>query len=102
MKLNSILLLTALVLATGCANVAPQGGLLFHDIKYGVDATEVAESTRRGEACTNSILGLVGFGDASIEQAKMNGKLTKVSSVDASSFSVLGFYNKYCTIVKGN
>lgn len=89
-------------LLVGCANVAPQGGMLFHDIKYGIDATSVDEAPKRGEACQSSVLFLVGSGDASVEAAKRNAGISKVATVDASSFSVLGFYNKYCTIVTGN
>ena len=85
-----------------CAQVGPTGGVLFHDIKYGITATPSVETVKRGEACQSSILGMFGFGDASIETAKKDTGITNVSSVDASSFSVLGFYNKYCTIVKGN
>lgn len=89
------------VLLVGCASVGPTGGALFHDIKYGVDATPNTEATKKGEACQSSVLGLVGSGDASIEAAKKDAQITQVSSVDASSFSVLWFYNKYCTVVHG-
>lgn len=103
MKVNALfVLMTAAVLFTGCASVAPQGGLIFHDVKYPVTATSLSEGTKRGEACTNSVLGLVGSGDASIEAAKRNGGITKVTSVDANSWSLLFFYNKFCTIVHGN
>ena len=102
MKLNSILLLTALLLLTSCAHVTPQGGLVYHDLKYGVDATASTAASKKGEACLNSVLGLVASGDASIEEAKKNGNITEVATVNAHSFSVLFIYNKYCTIVTGN
>lgn len=101
MKLNSVLLLTASLFLTSCASVGPQGGLVYHDLKYGVDVTNSSDAPKSGEACVNSVLGLVASGDASIEQAKKNGDIKEVSTVNAHSFSVLWFYNKYCTIVTG-
>lgn len=99
--MRNLSVLSLLVLLTSCASVAPTGGALFHDIKYGLNATTNTEATKRGEACQTSVLGLVGSGDASINSAKKDAGITQVSSVDASSFSVLWFYNKYCTIVHG-
>ena len=101
MKTNAFLLVAVSLFLTSCASVMPQGGLLYHDIKYGVDATPATSATKTGEACTNAVLGLVASGDASIEQAKKNGNITEVSTVNASSFSLLFVYNKYCTIVTG-
>ncbi len=101
MKINAFLLVATSLFLTSCASVGPQGGALYHEIKYGVDATASTAATKTGQACTNSVLGLVASGDASIEQAKKNGNITEVSTVNASSFSLLFFYNKYCTIVTG-
>ncbi len=101
MKFVNLLLITAALLLVSCASTGPTGGALFHDIKYGVNGTSLKADSKRGEACQFSVLGLVGSGDASIEQAKINGRISEVASIDASSLSVLWFYNKYCTIVKG-
>ncbi|MCM2351200.1 MAG: TRL-like family protein [Bacteriovoracaceae bacterium] len=102
MKVNCLLLLISALFLTSCASTGPTGGLLFHDIKYGVNSTTHEFVTKKGEACQTSVLGLVGSGDASIDAAKKDGSITKVASIDASSFSVLWFFNKYCTIVRGN
>jgi hypothetical protein len=48
-----------------------------------------------------SILGRVAQGDAIVEAAKAAGGFTRVSSIDHMGNSVLGFYAKYCTIVRG-
>jgi hypothetical protein len=101
MKINFLPLMACSFLLVGCASTGPTGGVLFHDIKYGVNATPNYVASKNGEACQNSILGLFGFGDASIDAAKKASGITKVSSIDASSLSVLGLYNKYCTIIKG-
>ena len=102
MKTNFVLLALVSIFAASCASTGPTGGALFHDIKYGKYATNFTNTSKTGEACQTSVLGFVGTGDASIEQAKRNGSITEVASIDASSFSVLWFFNKYCTIVKGN
>ena len=102
MKTNLVLLALASMFLVGCAQVGPTGGIVFHDIKYGQFATTEVNATKTGTACQTSVLSLVAQGDASVDAAKRDGKITKVSSIDSSSFSVLGFYNKYCTIVKGN
>ena len=102
MNLRSIPVLAVLLFVVSCASTGPQGGLIFHDIKYGKYANENAEVSKRGEACMSSVLGLFSFGDASIDAAKKDSGISKVSSVDASSLSILYFYNKYCTVIRGN
>lgn len=101
MKMNICSLVLMSFILVGCASVGPTGGVLFHDIKYGIDATPGIEAKKRGEACQSSILGLVGTGDASIDTAKKFAQISEVSSVDATSMSILGLYNKYCTVVHG-
>lgn len=103
MKTNVLLLALASLFLASCAMVGPTGGAVYHDIKYGQFATENTAATKTGTACQSSVLGLVAQGDASIEAAKKDGGITKVSSIDSSSTNVVfGIYNKYCTIVKGN
>lgn len=102
MNLKSIPVLAVLLFVVSCASTGPQGGVLFHDIKYGKYANENTETSKKGEACMSSVLGLFSFGDASIEAAKRDSGISKVSSVDASSLSILYFYNKYCTVIRGN
>ena len=101
-NVKSILTLGVLLFVVSCASTGPQGGIFFHDIKYGKYATENAEASKKGEACMSSVLGLFSFGDASIDAAKKESGIQKVSSIDASSLSILYFYNKYCTIIRGN
>ena len=56
---------------------------------------------KSGEACAHSVLGVVAFGDASIEAAKKNAGITKVATVDHRTLNVLYFYGGYCTVVYG-
>lgn len=58
-------------------------------------------SQKSGEACAQSILGLVAFGDASIEAAKNSAGIKKVATVDHKSTTILGLYGEFCTVVYG-
>ena len=97
-----ILLLTLTVVLTGCVMVnAPVTGGLFTEVKgpvSGVDNT--IGQTKVGKAEAQGII-IVGTGDASIKTAMENGGITKIHHVDHESFSVLGVYAKYTTIVYG-
>ncbi len=87
---------------SGCATVqSPVMGALYTDAQGGMVASGLPLGTIKGEACASSILGLVGTGDASIKTAAANAGITRVTAVDYSSFSILFFYGKYCTVVYG-
>jgi hypothetical protein len=89
--------------ATGCANVrgpAP-AALSFYASPVDVGSAAIAEPSKRGEACASNILGLVATGDASIDTAKRSAGITRVASVEQTATRVLGYYAKYCTVVKG-
>ncbi len=87
----------------GCAWVfSPVGnGLLFTSVKAPIDAEPGAATLRKGKACAHNILGLVAFGNASIEAAKRDGDITTPASVDGDAFSLLALYSKFCTEVRG-
>ncbi len=90
-------------LLTGCASVkSPVTGFWYTDVKSGDLITESAKGTKMGQACSETILGLVAMGDSTIETAMKSGKITKVTHVDYTANSILGFYGKYCTVVHGN
>src|SRR5215475_13465121 len=66
---------------TGCQPVAsPLYGWIYNDTKYGDFATTDANTTKEGKACATTILGAWATGDASVEAAKADGKITEVSS----------------------
>jgi hypothetical protein len=81
---------------------APARGLVFTWVDGPINATSFAKSERRGESCAYSLLGLVAWGDASIHGAKSAGGVQEVSSVDHQSFSLIGVFGSYCTVVRGN
>ena len=70
--------------------------------KGNVTTTLVKKPAKKtGSACTISILGLVTVGNASIDSAIKKGKIKKVSYIDNSYKNILGVYQQYCTLVRG-
>ncbi|MFP5430244.1 MAG: TRL-like family protein [Gammaproteobacteria bacterium] len=87
----------------GCANVSGPvpAALSFYAAPVALGPHDSAAPSKRGEACASNILGLVATGDSSIDTAKKTAGITRVASVDHSSTRVLGYYARFCTIVKG-
>ncbi len=100
---RAVALLSAVFLLSGCAAyaVAPVTGFVYSDTKFGINATSNEGSSKVGEAFSESYLGFVAIGDASIEAAMKNGGITKVQHVDYHTYSVLGLYAKFTVIVYG-
>lgn len=101
MKYFGLLLVAGMM--AGCATAGSRNGigLVFTDVKDTVMATTNVAKSKKGEACATNVLALASTGDMSVETAKRNGGITKVSSIDYSQFSVLGIFAKTCTIVTG-
>lgn len=102
-SLQTITVAAAVVTASGCAAVAsPVGqGALFTSVQGPVTATPNSAVSKVGESCASNVLGLFATGDASIEQARRNGGINEVSTIDHHSTSVLFIYSKFCTVVRG-
>lgn len=102
-----ILLAIAALIISGCTIGAnPEaGGAIVVLAKDGVTNTldSDAKALKIGEACSMNILSLVTTGNQSIEEAKFNGGITKVVSVerDIKGWSLYLVFAKSCTIVKG-
>lgn len=100
MKSKPILLalLPATLFLGGCASAIPQGAL-FTDVKLPAAASSNTVAAKVGRSYCKSYLGVVAIGDASVETAKKNGGITKVTSVDWKAKSVLGLVGEYeCTV----
>jgi len=98
-------LLGSLFYLTSCAMVQTTAGpgLILTQAKDMVLAVETDRpATKQGIACLENILGAVVSGDASIDAAKREGRITKVATVDREVYSVLGIYARSCTVVTGN
>jgi hypothetical protein len=99
-----IVLLGCSLALGGCA-IATGGngfvsGFVYSAYKMGGNVGP-ASGTKIGEACANSIFGLVAVGDASISAAKAAGGITQIAHVDHDNFDILGVYATTCTIVVG-
>ncbi len=100
--MKKIAVVLGLVLLTGCASYIPYGSL-YTEGKMGVqDNGSSTVPNKEGKACMNSFLSLIATGNASIEEAKRAGNITKVATVDYTVTNVLGIYGEYCTVVKGD
>lgn len=102
-----VVMLLAVTMFSGCAMVmTPIGvGAWYTDVKapqiaasVNYDATGFAKV---GSATASNILGLITMGDAGIQAAMTNGKITKVHHVDYKATSILGLYATYTVYVYG-
>jgi len=105
--MNKIICLALVVASaaffTGCATVAsPVTGAIFMDVKAPLTATNAADSKKMGTSMATTILGLFATGDASIETAAKNGKITKIQHVDYHSTNILGIYSTFTVEVYGD
>ncbi|MBN1783533.1 MAG: TRL-like family protein [Alphaproteobacteria bacterium] len=99
--MKKIILGLGVLLLGGCMNMPTKTGYaLFANVKEPLMATDET-GTKRGEACSRNLFGIMITGDASIETAKKNGGITKVASVDTEIGSVFMLYGSFCTIVMG-
>ena len=104
MKLFKLLIassiLVVLAAMSGCSTSPVTAALNFAKWDGAISNPGIG-TQKHGEACAQSILGLVAFGDASIEKAKKDAGITKVATVDHATTNVLYFYGQYCTEVYG-
>ncbi|MEM7152632.1 MAG: TRL-like family protein [Myxococcota bacterium] len=102
-KTTFCMLVCASMLGGGCATVGARTGpaAIALQTEAGT-ATSVAGADKEGRSCSQNILGIVAIGDSSIASAKTTGQITTVSSVDYKLLSILGFYGRVCTIVRGS
>ena len=91
------------LMLTGCAMVAaPVNGYFYSDVKGPAGATSNTTCSKVGKSTCSSILGLFASGDASIDAAAKAGGITKIHHVDYQSYSVIGIYATFTTIVYGD
>ena len=104
MKISTQLCLGLAVAAlTGCITMPlPPPGLVTNVTGPNHAVEGKHNVTKRGESCAQGILGLVAWGDASIEGARKAGGVAQIAAVDYHDMDVLGFvYSSTCTIVTG-
>jgi hypothetical protein len=94
-----VAILAVVLMLAGCATYIP-GGALFVGGKMGVQAGS-GPTDKTGKACMNSLLGLVAWGDASLEAAKAAGGIKEVVNMNYEVNNILGIWGEYCLVVQG-
>ncbi|MGI6681420.1 MAG: TRL-like family protein [Bdellovibrionota bacterium] len=100
-KLLLVLILIITSFLTGCASSTPVG-VVYSELKLPVNVTSNGQAyARTGVAECKSVLGLVAFGDCSIESAKKQGGVSRVYHVDWEARNILGILGEYRLVVYG-
>jgi hypothetical protein len=103
--LRSFALLVPL-LGAGCliAPVVPPPGIVFTNNKapLDLDYQKTDVGSKVGKASTKSILGLFAWGDASTLAAMRDGGITEVKHADYEYLNVIGIYQAFTVVVRGD
>lgn len=59
-------------------------------------------ASKEGIACAKSYLGLLAWGDASVELSQKNGNIREITSIELETYNFFGIYAKLCAVTKGN
>ena len=88
--MKKVILMTVLisVLLINAA-IATPFGFIFTDVKEPVAASSMKSYSKTAEGSNMSILGLVGFGDASAEKIAKEAGIKKIKHIDKHTFSIL-------------
>ena len=105
MRRNKLLAAAVLsgAMLSGCAMapVVPPRGILFNDQKAPLfGGREIGD--KEGRASTYTVLFLVGWGDSSVTAAARDADITQIKQMNYEMFSILGLYQRYTTIVRGD
>jgi len=102
-RLTQIISLSAaLMLFGGCLAYTPVWGIAGTAAQGPITATTLDQSARTGRSCAYSVMGLVSWGDASINAAKNAGQIKQVASVDFDTYNLLWSLGAFCTVVRGS
>lgn len=91
----------AFLLSSCAATMSPVTGFIYTDTEGPLAVTGNSGSSKVGESEATSILGWIGQGNASVQEAAKKAGITKIHHVDYKSKSILGVYAKYTTVVYG-
>lgn len=101
---KSLIIFATAFLLSSCAFPLPSAGpgFILTDTTEGIAMNNNVAMSKESKACQTNILGIVAFGDASIQKAKQKGNIQQIASIDRTFFGVLGVFSKACTVVTGN
>jgi len=101
-SMKKIILPAAVAVCIAMSSCASLGvGSLYTSATMPMTATSNPVGSKVGNSEATNILGLVMTGDAGINAAAEDGKITKISHVDYEMYSILGLFAKYTTYVYG-
>ncbi|AXR69436.1 TRL-like family protein [Leptospira mayottensis] len=91
------------ILLSNCATGPVQGFIVTVTTFPGeINRSNEVPTAKKVEGCAHNVLNLVTWGDAAAGQIALDNKISRIATIDHSTFSVLGLiYNNYCTIVSG-
>ncbi|EMN49220.1 TRL-like family protein [Leptospira interrogans str. L1207] len=106
MKKIIILTLVALgfsVFLSNCATGPVQGFIVMVNTFPGeINSSNDVPTIKKAEGCAHNVLYLFTWGTAAAGQIALDNKISRISTIDHSTVSVLGLvYSNYCTIVSG-
>jgi hypothetical protein len=84
--------------------VQPAGGWLFARLEAPISTNYDAGAVvtmKSGSATSESFLGWIALGDASLTSAAKNGGISKIHYADYKFENILGVYSKFTTVVYG-
>lgn len=102
--ISTLMFFLLIILISSCATTSPVVGGLYTNVTSPSGdkvATEAVNFDKMGEATCKSVLGLVAWGECSIDGAMKNGQLTRVHHVDQLTMSIAFFYSEYTVKVYG-
>ncbi|MCB0406526.1 MAG: TRL-like family protein [Bdellovibrionales bacterium] len=101
-QVGSVLLAGLFVLSSLLGGCSHPVGLLYTTVQSPKRATPQPRGSKMGQACSFSALGLLALGDATVDRARHNGRISKIEDVDReSSFFLAGLFASECTTVRG-
>lgn len=101
-KLIAIISILFLTNCAGGMSVGAGQGFLLTMAKEGVMAINDQKINKTGESCGHNILGIVSWGESSIEESKRDANIKNVATIDRDYFGILGVYSRSCLIINGN
>ncbi len=107
-KIISLILLSLLVASCAQTSNGVTSGFIYTSWKDRDPISRVDNSVpanKSGKSCVKSTLGIIATGDSSIDTAKKNGNITKVSYIDRTfeAFNLyIPIFQEGCTVVYGN
>jgi hypothetical protein len=99
--LTSLMLLAVVGCASPITGAGVAGAVTIATEQISVKDSKKITNAREGKACIHNVLGIVVFGDGSIDNAMKSSGIKDVYSVKAEKFGILGVYANSCTIIQG-